>query len=126
MPGLKPLLFLATGLVALAGCQSGNNAKEDTVTAQPAVLATASPENLSALRAQIGTALGRANPDFGPGDLTQTGVLSVLPPRLSDREGNSPALPVIFDLLLIDGACMARNRADGGDIPLPGVSCRPA
>lgn len=126
MPGLKPLQLLATGLLALAGCQSGNSGKEANVTVEPAVLADISPENLSALRTQIGAALGRTNPDFGPGDLTRTGVLSVLPPRLSDREGNSPALPVIFDLLLIDGACVARNRTDGGDVLLTGVSCIPA
>jgi hypothetical protein len=49
----------------------------------------------------------------------------VQPPRLSPYEGNSPAMPIYYDLVTDGKTCSVRERAGGKTHPLPGVACRP-
>lgn len=91
----------------------------------PAVLSDASAENLAALAAALGETLGRARVTLGPGDFTQSPVVSVLPPAPTPPEDRSLAAPAVFDLRIENGVCVAVSRADGAAAALPGVSCRP-
>ena len=104
-------------LAGIAACQS---------SPQPATLTDASPETLSVLTGVLAAAVDRAQIQLGPGDLTKESVISVLPPRPGPLEGNSPAMPTIFDIVLVDGDCYVRERQSGEMFPLTGIACTPA
>ena len=97
-----------------------------TDDAVPAVLSNARADNMAALERALSDYLGRANIDFGAGDPTTMSSVSVLPRRLTENEGNSPARPDIFDLFLTGSSCFAVHRKTGTQLALDGVSCRPA
>lgn len=120
--------FLLTGLslAILAGGCAVTETKDMRDEILPAVLTDMSDANLAALKTHLGTALGRAKIDLGAGDLTRTSIVSVLPPRPGALEGNSPALPTQFDLLIAGEACFARQDGHGELISLTGVSCQAA
>lgn len=112
-------LFAALLAMGAGACQS-------TFAETPAVLVSADAETIGRLKAALAVEMGDASIELGPGDLTQTSIVSVLPPPPGPREGNSPAMPTRFDLVLRGDACFARRRDSGADVALPGVACRPA
>lgn len=101
-------------LAPLAGCEA---------EPQLATLSDASPETVEALTFVLASAVGRANVELGPGDLTRQPMVSVLPPRPGPMEGNSTAMPALFDIVLLDGDCYARAHSDGVLHVLPGLTC---
>lgn len=110
--------ILSVSLIAgLAACQT---------TPQPAVLLDASPETLAAVSGVLAAAIDRARIELGPEDPTRDTFVSVLPPPPGPLEGNSPALPVVFDIVLMDGDCYVQKRDSGEMYPLNGVECRSA
>lgn len=90
----------------------------------PAVLADDSAETLSALKSGLGTALNRAQIELGAGDPTSVSRVSVLPPRPTDLETRSPAMPEMFNLFIHNGRCYAVRDGTETELPLPDVPCR--
>jgi hypothetical protein len=105
--------------VLLAACQT----TEEEMT--PAVLADASPETMAAVKAALAGHLGQSRIEIGAGDPTRESVIAILPPRPNELEGNSVAMPVMFDILTDGKACFLRTRADSEMILLDGVACQP-
>ena len=103
----------------LAACQ--------TVAAAttPAVLVNANNMTMTAVRAVLANAVNRATIELGPDDPTRSPVISVLPPRPGALETRSTATPIVFDLVMSDGACFAVRRASGEQFELKNVACRP-
>lgn len=91
-----------------------------------AVLADASDETLIQLRSTLASALGRSSVTLGAGDLTAVPEVLVLPPAVTPLEGNSPAMPIVFDILLLNGDCYVRRRGSQELVALPEVACHPA
>lgn len=119
MIALAGLLRAAIAAMTLAGAACASAARE------PATLAARDAQTLAALKSALGEALGRARIELGPID-DGGGTVAVLPPPMGSNEDRSTATPIIFDLFVADGRCVARRRdtADG-DVSLPGVACRP-
>ncbi len=113
------IIMAAPVLLLLGGCAT-------PMTEGPARLEIADVETLTALKSALGEALGRASITLGPEDLSTSGAVSVLPPPPGPLEDRSLAMPVIFDLGIEDGACVAVRRDTGAVAPLRGVRCRPA
>lgn len=105
-------------LGALSSCQS-------VEARHPAVLVRADAATMAALEAALAGAMGVARVDIGASDLTRSPAIPVLPAPPSPLEGRSPAEPVLFDLAMRGGSCLAVRRASGEEIKLRGVSCRP-
>lgn len=114
---MKYRILTVSMLAGVGACQS---------SPQPATLVDASPETLSALTGVLAAAVDRAQVQLGPGDLTKESVISVLPPRPGPLEGNSPAMPTIFDIVLVEGECFVQERQSGERFPLTGIACTPA
>lgn len=106
-----------SALLGLAACQTAP---------QPAVLTDGTSETMAAVTGVLAGAMNRAQVELGPGDLTQASVISVLPPKPGPLEGNSTALPAVFDLVLLDGDCYVQSRQNGELYLLIGVECRSA
>jgi hypothetical protein len=119
MKGRAALLAVAALLPAtvLGACQS---------VAVPAVLTTADPPAMERLKAALAKALGRASVELGPGDPTQTPLISVLPPPPGPQEDRSPARPTIFRLEIEGSACVLVREDNAARIPLDGVECKAA
>jgi hypothetical protein len=108
-------LFL---MAALGACQS----------AEPrtfAVLETSDAETLAKLKSILAGAMNSASVEIGPGDLTTTSSIAVLPPRPGPYEGRSLATPTQFDLMMRESRCVVVRRDTGEEFALPGVPCRP-
>jgi len=112
---MRPWLIL-TALLPLTACQS---------EPQLATLTDASPETIEALSSVLATATGRARIQLGPNDVTRDPVVSVLPTPPGPMEGNSTAMPALFDIVLIDGDCYVRAQSDGALYALTGLTCEP-
>ncbi|ABI78157.1 putative lipoprotein [Hyphomonas neptunium ATCC 15444] len=112
---MKYRILSVSALAGLAACQTAP---------QPAILTDPSPETVAAVTGVLAAAVDRAEIQLGPGDLTRDSVISVLPPRPGPMEGNSPAVPTIFDIVLMDGDCYVQERASGELFPLTGITCR--
>ena len=114
--------FRLSGALAAAllsgGCQSYD-------AAVPAVLDAADSETMARVKTVLAGAVGRAQVELGPGDLTRTPSVSVLPPRPSPYECRSLAAPVLFDIVIKDARCFVVKRDGGEYYALSGVSCRP-
>jgi hypothetical protein len=113
---LAATLIPALG-VSLGACQS---------MAAPAVLTRADPPAMERLKATLAKAMDRASIELGPGDPSQTSVISVLPRPLSPLEDRSLAKPTIFRLEIEGSACVLVREDNGARIPLDGVECRAA
>jgi hypothetical protein len=111
------LLMTISAWAALGACQTAP---------RPATLEASGPEEVEALRRVLAEALGRGRVELGAGDLTGASVISVLPPPPTPLEGNSPAMPELFDLVLTAEGCFVRRRSTGDLFLLPGITCRPA
>lgn len=109
---------------ALAGaCQS-------TAQAAPAVLTHADDAAMARLKAALAKAMGRSPIELGPGDPTQTSILSVLPLPPGPLEDRSLAKPTIFRLEIEGQTCVLVREgeagASGARIVAEGVACRAA
>ncbi|MEM1087437.1 MAG: hypothetical protein AAGH90_06885 [Pseudomonadota bacterium] len=105
--------------VLFAGCQTG------AVQATPAYLADTSPEAVFLLPGQVAEALTETNVKLGPLSETEPSVITVLPPQGTALQGNNPALPRVFDLVLNEDRCFLKERASGETFALSDVSCLP-
>ncbi len=80
----------------------------------------ADPATRSAVTAALSEAVGRGHIEIGPSDGR---VITVLPPKPGPYEGNSPAMPVRFDIEKRGDQCVAVRHDTGQAVPLPGVTC---
>ena len=119
-PRLNQMIWLPVLLgLSVSACAT---AKEPV----PAVLESADEQTLSELTTVLGRALNRGNIKLGAGDPSEEPVLAILPPPLSPEETASLAKPMIYDIILDEGVCVAVQREGGDRIELTGISCRPA
>ncbi len=79
---------------------------------------------MTELKSVLAKAMNTASVDIGPGDLTKTSTISVLPPRLGPHEQRSPVKPTQFDIILKGSGCFVVRRDTGEEYELRGVSCR--
>jgi hypothetical protein len=112
---MRRLLILAA-LAPLAACQS---------EPQLATLTDNTPETIATLTGVLASAVGRAKVQLGPLDVLAQPVVSVLPPPAGPLEGNSPAMPVLFDIVLFDGDCYVRAQESAELFLLAGLGCVP-
>ncbi len=115
--GLSTLLLIAAAH-GLSACQT-------MPQREPARLETADAENVEALRQALAAAVGQANAELGAGDLADLSTIAVLPPPLHPLETHSLAMPVLFDLVIEKGRCLAVHQGTGEATKLPGVRCVP-
>ncbi len=108
---------LIAGGALMASCQTPN-------APAAAVLENADHGTMAALHAALASAVGRAQVEIGPGDLTQSSTIAVLPPPLGPGEDRSLATPDYFDLMWVDGKCVLVAQETGAQFALDGVSCR--
>ena len=78
------------------------------------------PATRSAVTAALSDAVGRAHIELGP---TDGHVLMVLPPKPGPYEGNSPAMPVRFDIEKRGDTCVAVRHDTGKAVVLRGITC---
>ena len=114
---MKYRILSVSLLVGVSACQG---------TPKPAVLTDTSPETMATVTGVLAAAVDRAQIELGAGDPTRDTFVSVLPPPPGPMEGNSPALPSVFDIILMDGDCYVQDRTTGTMYPLTGVECRSA
>lgn len=113
-------LAVAVVVSALASgaCQSSG--------AVPAVLTHGDEASINRLKATLAKAMSQTQVQLGPGDPTQTSVLSVLPLPPGPLEDRSLAKPTIFRIE-IEGKTCSLVREDTGDrVNLEEVACRAA
>jgi hypothetical protein len=110
------------GFAAFAGCCQSTPAQ----AASPAVLTQADAATMERIRAALAKEMGRSVIELGPGDLTQSSTISVLPLPPGPLEDRSLAKPTIFRLEISGGACMLVREDTGARIPLEGVECKAA
>jgi hypothetical protein len=97
-----------------------------TPTAVPAVLARADAAAIDRVKAVLAKEMGRSPIQLGPGDLTQSPVVSVLPLPPGPLEDRSLAMPTIFRLELEGEVCLIVREDTGARLKLDGVDCRAA
>jgi hypothetical protein len=111
---------LTTGVIAFAtlfgACQSAGADNR-------AVLESADAASMADVRATLARAMGKASVELGPEDLTRGSSISVLPPRLSSREGRSLSVPTLFDLVMRGEACYFVRRDTGEAFALKSARC---
>ena len=95
-------------------------------TAAPAVLTHADEAAMGRLKAALAKAMGQAEVQLGPGDPTQSPVLSVLPLPPGPLEDRSLAKPTIFRLVIEGETCLLVREDTGERVVLEGVDCRAA
>ncbi len=117
MASLKSVCLL-TAAVFTGACQT-------VAPNAPATLANADKATLVQVKSVLAEAMDRATIELGPGDLSKTSAISVLPPPLAAREDRSLAAPVIFDIVMSGAECYAIRR-DTGEAFALGVPCRAA
>ncbi len=122
---LKTAAITFAGLLGLTACSTGKTEPLKPADPVAAVLVDTSDATLVKLKAALGKAVGRANIELGAGNLTEKGTISVLPPKLSPHEGRSPVMPTLFDLMVSEDGCIARNRSTGEDVALDDITCVP-
>lgn len=116
-----PRLALTVGLaLGVVGCHT-----VATAAPRPAVLVEDSPAARETIKKVLLAATRDGVVSFGQSDLSKDPLIVVQPPRLSPYEGNSPAMPIYYDLVTDGKTCSVRERAGGKTHPLPGVACRP-
>ena len=114
------IALLLGSAMSLAGCHT-----VATAAPRPAVLVEDSPTARETIKKVLLAATREGVVSFGQSDLSKDPLIVVQPPRLSPYEGNSPAMPIYYDLVTDGKTCSVRERAGGKTHPLPGVTCRP-
>lgn len=97
-----------------------------SVQAAPAVLTRADEAAMVRLKAALAKEMGRSPVELGPGDPTQSSVVSVLPLPPGPLEDRSLAKPTIFRLEIESGACILVREDTGARTALEGIECRAA
>ena len=110
---------LVLAAVLASACQTAS-------AAVPAVLTHADQVSMDRLKSTLAKAVGRSQVELGPGDLTQTSVVSVLPRPPGPLEDRSLAKPTLFRLEIEGGNCALVREDTGARVPLAGVDCRAA
>ncbi len=105
------------GAFVLAGCQL-------TEAQVPAVLDSSDAATMTELKAVLAIAMKTASVEIGPGDVTQTSTISVLPPPPGPLEGRSTAMPVQFDIVKKGSKCAVIRRDTGEAFALDAITCR--
>ena len=116
---LAGVTVLSALMVGAAACHTVENGGP-----RPAVLVADTPEARDAIKTVVLRATRDGQVSFAGSDLAREPVIVVQPPPPGPFEGNSPALPVYFDLMTNGKECFARERRTGTLHPLPGVACR--
>ncbi len=107
-----------------AACLLGILAACETLPADgPAVLVDGKPQTLETVKAALSELTGKTKILLGAGDPTMQSEIAVLPPRLTEFETASPAIPKLFDLKFENGSCVITDRATGGAADLPSGTC---
>ena len=114
------IALLLGSAMSLAGCHT-----VATAAPRPAVLVEDSPAARETIKKVLLAATREGVVSFGQSDLSKDPLIVVQPPRLSPYEGNSPAMPIYYDLVTDGKTCSVRERSGGKTHPLPGVACRP-
>lgn len=114
-------LRVMPSVVALmaGGCQS-------VAAPAPAVLTRADPATMERLKAALAGAMGRSQIELGPGDATQSSVITVLPRPAGPLDTHSLAMPTTFRLELQGKTCTLVRADTGARVALGGVDCRSA
>ena len=117
---LAGVTVLSALLVGAAACHTveGNGQR-------PAVLVVDTPAARDAIKTVVLATTRDGQLSFAGSDLGREPVIVVHPPPPGPFEGNSPALPVYFDLMTDGKLCFARERSSQTLHELPGVVCRP-
>lgn len=115
---LRVIASLA-GIGVLAACQTAP-------TLRPAILTPADADAVRVIKVTLSEALGRAQVDIIPADLSGTTDLSVPPPPLSPQETRSPVLPTQFGIATDGTACFLVNADTGEQYLLRRLRCRAA
>lgn len=92
----------------------------------PAVLTRADDATMTRLKTTLAQAMGRASVELGPGDPTQSPIISVLPLPPSPLEDRSLARPTTFRLETVNGDCHVVREDTQQLFQLEGVACRKA
>lgn len=121
---LRSALVLS-GFLGLCACATPSEPAPHAYSGAPAVLASPQDENVAALQIELGEILGRANIVLGADDPTASPLVTVLPPPLNPNETHSVAMPVTFQLKLIEHLCYARQTDTGEEFALETVTCIP-
>lgn len=116
---LAGVTVLSALMVGAAACHTVENGGP-----RAAVLVADTPEARDAIKTVVLNATRDGQVSFAGSDLAREPVIVVQPPPPGPFEGNSPALPVYFDLMTNGKECFARERRTGTLHPLPGVACR--
>ena len=117
MTVFRSLLMPAiVGVTMLGACQM-------TEAKTPAVLASTDNQSMDRLKSVLSKAMNTARIEIGPGDLTETSTVSVLPPNPGPLEGNSPAMPTVFTIMMQGSACYLVRQDTGEEYALDGVDC---
>ena len=90
-----------------------------------AALATSDSQTMGVVKSVLAKAMNRANVEIGPGDLTTTSTISVLPPKPGPNESRSTVMPTQFDIMMQGSTCYVVRRDTGDEFQLRGVACRP-
>ena len=109
---------LALAVTVLAACQHNG---DDPV---PAVLDDMSDATMQSLKSALAASLNKTGVRLADADLTQTSLVTVVPPPPGPLETRSTALPIEYRLLLAGDTCYGERSSTGERIDLPGVSCR--
>lgn len=122
---MRAVAAIAMALLA-SGCQMSAQTPPAAPQVTPAVLTSSDAAAMDALKAALAKAMGQAKVELGPGDPTQSPVISVLPRQPGMLEDRSLAMPTIFRLTLENGACFLVRESDGARQRVEGVSCKAA
>ncbi len=110
-------ILILIGALMTSACQSYQ-------TRTYAVLVTADSQTMAAVKSVLARAMNTASVDIGPGDLTKTSVISVLPPRPGLHEDRSTVMPTLFDIIIKGSTCFVVRRDTGDEHVLSGIACR--
>jgi len=116
---LAGVTVLSALLVGAAACHTVEGGGQ-----RPAVLVADTPEARAAIKTVVLATTHDGQLSFAGSDLGREPVIVVQPPPPGPFEGNSPALPVYFDLMTDGKDCFARERRTGTLHPLHGITCR--
>jgi hypothetical protein len=111
-------------VIVLSAALTG--ACQSTAQPAPAVLAHADDATMARLKAALAKEMGRSPIELGPGDPTQSPVISVLPLPPGPLEDRSLAKPTIFRLEIEGQTCILVRDDTGERIVVEGVSCKAA
>ncbi|MFM7625962.1 MAG: hypothetical protein ACKO7G_05740 [Gammaproteobacteria bacterium] len=115
----RPALALGV-MLGVAGCHTVAGAAP-----RRAVLVAYDPTAREAITCVLLPVSRQGRVSFGQSDLSKEPLIVVQPPPPAPYEGNSPAVPVYYDLVTDGKRCFLLERGTDKTHALPGVGCRP-